>query len=222
MREDKSQAMQLRRSGKSYSEIRGILKIPKSTLSDWLSKDKKSGELKQVLIKKSAQQGKARLLKLNKIRGRHLEKAYQEARKEAKKEFEYFKLHPLFISGITIYWGEGDKISKHLIRIGNTDPAMIKVFVKFLLGICGIKKENIRAYVMIYPDLKETDCENFWIKESELKKGNFNKCVTIKGRHKTKRLPHGVCYISTGSTYLKEKINIWLSLLPKELINPRV
>jgi len=76
----------------------------------------------------------------------------------------------------------------------------------------------VRAYVLLYPDLDPNKCKDFWIKKSGLSAENFNKCVVIQGRHKTKRIPYGVCYVGVGSTYLKEKMRIWLTLLSEELV----
>jgi predicted transcriptional regulator len=218
MRKDKKEALQLRSLGKSYSEIKNILGVPKSTLSDWLRKTQWSKKIKRILAEKAQEKNTIRLRNLNKIRGEHLARLYREARNEAREEFEYFKLYPTFISGIALYWGEGDKLSRHLIRIGNIDPLMIRIFVEFLCEVCGIPKKAIRAYVLLYPDLDPNKCKDFWIKKSGLSAENFNKCVVIRGRHKTRRIPYGVCYVSVSSTYLKEKMRIWLTLLPKELV----
>ncbi len=218
MRKDKKSALQLRSLGKSYNEIKKLLGVPKSTLSDWLSKNQSSIKIKHRLSENSQKKNTIRIRSLNKIRKKNLDKLYQEAREEAKKEFEYFKFHPLFISGTTIYWGEGDRSSRHLIRVGNIDPFMIRLFVKFLREVCGVSKIKIRAHILIYPDLDAEKCKNFWIERSGLSAENFNKTVAIEGRHKTRRIPHGVCYVGISSTYLKEKMNIWLSLLPKALL----
>ena len=226
MGKDKKEALQLRSLGKSYNEIRDFLGVPKSTLSDWLRKTRWSSKIKHTLAEKALEKNTIRLRKLNKIRGEHLARLYREARNEAEEEFEYFKLYPAFISGIAIYWGEGDKLSRHLIRIGNTDPLMIRAFVKFLCEVCGMPKKAVRAYILLYPDLDPDKCKDFWIKKSGLSAKNFNKCVVIQGRHKKKRIPYGVCYVGVGSTYLKEKMRIWLTLLPKEIVKksyyPRV
>jgi len=218
MRKDKKEVLQLRKLGKSYSEIKDLLGVPKSTLSDWLHTTHWSDKIKCLLAEKAQTKNTIRLSKLNEIRGQHLAKLYREARKEAKEEFEYFKFHPIFIAGVAIYWGEGDKASRHMIRVGNVDPLMIKLFVKFLREICGIPKQEIRAYLLLYPDLNPDECKNFWIKQSDLSNKNFNKCVVIQGRHKTKRIRYGVCNVGVSSTYLKEKMFSWLALLPKELI----
>jgi predicted transcriptional regulator len=218
MRKDKNAALKLRRLGKSYNEIRDLLRIPKSTLSDWLHKTRWSTKVKRILAEKAKTKNVIRLRELDKIRGVHLKKLYQEAQDEARKEFENFKFHPTFISGVVIYWGEGDRSSRFLIRVANTDPLMIRLFAKFLLEVCGVPKERIRAHILLYPDLNPEVCKHFWIKESGLRLENFNKSVTIEGRHKTRRHPYGVCYIAVASTYLKQKMLIWLDLLPKELM----
>jgi hypothetical protein len=164
-------------------------------------------------------QSKSRIEKLNTTRGKRLETVYKKAEKEARTEFKELKFHPLFVSGISLYWGEGTRTSKHTLRLSNIDPKMIRVFIKFLTVICGVPREKVRIYLFIYPDLNAETCVDFWKKELKLKKENFNKCTTIQGRHKTKRLKYGVCTVLVSSTYLVKKMHIWLTLIPSELIN---
>src|SRR4051812_2004906 len=38
----------------------------------------------------------------------------------------------LFGLGVGLYWGEGTKRNKHSIRLGNSDPELIKKFIEFL------------------------------------------------------------------------------------------
>ncbi|MBI1985002.1 MAG: hypothetical protein HYS60_02765 [Candidatus Wildermuthbacteria bacterium] len=192
--------------------------IPKSTLSEWLKTSGWSAKVKRTLIQKAKRGHKIRLQELNSIRGQHLIRLYQQARHEAEDEFKDFKFHPAFISGVVIYWGEGERTSRNLIRVANTDPLMIRLFVNFLQEVCGVPKGKIRAHILLYPDLNSMECKNFWVQQSSLPLENFNKSVLIEGRHKTRRLPYGVCYITVCSTYLKQKMDVWLTLLPKELI----
>lgn len=217
MRKDKQQALHLRKKGKSYNEISQLLAVPKSTLSGWLSGHKWSDKIKDHLALQSSKYGKIRLKELNKIRGGHLAKVYNEARSEARMEFGYFKLHPLFVAGICIYWGEGNKTTMSHITISNSDPLMVRLYVKFLLEVCGVSKNKIRAYVLLYPDIQEQEAAKFWIAESGLSKENFTKSVHIQGRHKTRRLTYGVCTVGVFSSYLKQKMLVWLKLLPQEL-----
>lgn len=218
MRQDKEKATKLRSLGKSYNEIKATLEIPKSTLSDWFKESGWSAKIKDTLVQKAKEKSSVHIHALNKVRGKHLARLYQNAETEAKIEFETLKFHPLFITGISIYWGEGDKSTSYQVRVANIDPAMIKIFVKFLREVCNVPKQRIRAHLLLYPDLDPALCMDYWIKNSGLSRRNFTKSVVIKGKHKTRRIPYGVCYPTVSSTYLKKKINIWLKLLPRELL----
>lgn len=217
MRNDKEQAVSLRKLGKSYVEISKELRIPKSTLSGWFGGSAWSQKIKDN-INATAQAGSTvRILELNKVRGEHLERLYLHARQEALEDFNVLKYHPAFVSGVMLYWGEGDKASLHRVSLTNTDPAMIKIFMIFLKEVCGIDDEKIKAWLLLYPDLNEVECKEYWVKEAGLQGIAFNKSIVIDGRHKTKRLGHGVCTIGVSSRYFKEKMLLWISLFPDML-----
>ncbi len=218
MRNDKEKAFVLRKEGKSYREIRDALKIPLSTLSGWFSDEGWSSAMREKLTAAASVQHTARVVELNKVRGEHLAKAYAEARDEAVKDLVEYKYNPLFIAGLMLYWGEGDKISKAAVRLTNTDPDLIALYVQFLLRVCRIPEEKIRASVIVYPDLDEEKYRIYWSKRSGVALRRFTKSVVIEGRHKTRRLGYGVCTITVSSTYLKVKMVEWMGLLPQELM----
>jgi len=218
MRKDRGAAIHLRKQGKSYNEIHDLLKIPKATLSDWFQNEEWSQEIKRRLDGRTREQHSSRLLNLNRVRGLHLERAYREARIEAAEELKTLMYNPLFIAGLMLYWGEGDKVTNGSVRLANTDPGVIRIYTTFLTDICAIPREKIRGHILVYPDLDQPECIKYWVEASRLTPQNFIKCVTIQGRHKTKRLGYGVCSIYVSSTYFKEKMLEWLRLLPIELM----
>ena len=218
MRKDKHLAVEMRRMGKSYNEIVAFLKIPKATLSDWFSKVDWSQEVRKRLDAKVLETSIIRLRELDRIRGLHLKRAYEEARIEAALEFEALKYNPLFIAGLMIYWGEGDKRTNYHTRIINTDPDMIRLFVFFLRNACRIPDQKIRAVITIYPDLRAEDCIKYWAEAAKISPKSFTKCVTIIGRHKSRRVTYGMCSIVVSSTYLKAKMLEWLRLMPEQLM----
>lgn len=218
MRKDKNKAITLRKEGWSYRKLIEELGIPKATLSDWFRGEKWSQEIKDSLNKKNLEASRTRMIRLDKIRGENLKRMYEQAREEARKDFEALKHHPLFVAGIIIYWGEGDKASKHGFRVTNSDPLLLKIFLKFLRKICTNDEERIRAWILLYPDLDCNSCENYWSKELGLSRKNFTKSITIQGRHKTRKVTHGICTISYSSRFLKEKMLIWMSLLAEDLL----
>ena len=215
MRKDKEKAVSLRKSGKSYKEIMEQISIPKSTLSGWFRGQNWSNDIALKCVEKSRAGSVARLTMLNAIRGGHLEKAYEKAGQEAIEDYEKLKFHPLFISGIMIYWGEGDKTSKYRVSIANTDPQMIKIFRIFLKNICGTN--NPKVWLLLYPDLDETVCKEFWVKNCGLEYSDFTKSISIKGKSSVRRIHYGVCNIGVSSAYLKNKILKWIELLAEEI-----
>lgn len=217
MRKDKNDAFKLRKSGKSYKQIKNELGIPLATLSDWFKNEKWSEKIYKKLNKKNILSGKLRMIKLDAIRGERLKRVYEEARRDAEVEFQALKHHPLFVSGVMIYWGEGDKASKNGFRISNADPAIVKIFLNFLRKVCSAEEQRIRAGLLIYPDLDALQCLTYWSKALGLSKSNFTKSIVIQGRHKTRRVQYGICTLTFSSRFLKEKMLIWISLFGKEL-----
>jgi len=94
---------------------------------------------------------------------------------------------------------------------------MIALYTKFLTKSLNIPKENLRPTVILYPDLSEEKCLNFWVAIIGIPKSQFYKTKFIKGRHPTKRLSNGICMIACGNRQIKEKILIWIDLLSKNL-----
>ena len=217
MRKDKTIAINLRKTGKSYSEIRSLLGIPKATLSDWFKNERWSDRVKKFLNEKNIEESRIRIVTLDKIRGKNLNKLYNEARVEAGEEFHLLKYHPLFTTGIAIYWGEGDKATSCGFRISNVDPLMIKTFRRFLIDVCRVEERRIRATLLLYPDLDDKTCKDFWIEKAGLAPNNFTKSVVIMGKTKKRRVPYGVCGLIYSSRFLKEKMLVWIKLLGEEL-----
>jgi len=219
MRTDKPLALALRKTGKSYNEISKQLRVPKSTLSEWLRGHRWSQAITANLNEQLKRSAIIRIRYLNSIRGEHLARLYKVGEREAVQEFKRLKYHPLFIAGVTIYWGEGDKVSRFGARISNTDPAMVRIFVNFLRHVCQIQFKRIRAGILLYPDLDEDVCKNFWVEKSGLRNSNFGKSTVIQGRHKTRRVRHGICSVGVSSAYFKQKMLIWIDLLSQQLIS---
>lgn len=148
MRKSRGEAMELRKSGKSYKEIRNALKIPLSTLSNWFGEQEWSRKIRTRLTASSRKGSRVHMQKLNCIRGIELEKSYENARREAQDELRVLKYHPVFVAGVMLYWGEGDKASWSGVRMSNTDPQLLKLFVTFLHDICGLETKDIKASVL--------------------------------------------------------------------------
>jgi hypothetical protein len=218
MRNDKHLATELRKQGKGYNKINKELGIPKSTLASWFSKSKWSIKIKKELERKANYIAKKRLLFFVRKRQKEWEKWRESFRKEARKEFPSLISDPLFTAGINLYWGEGDsKLKNGIVRLVNTDPRMLSLFVKFLRKFCKIPDDKILACMTLYPDLNEKKCRLFWSNSTNISPHQFRKTQFIKGRHPTKKVERGMCTILIHSRGLKEKIYTWIDLFAKEM-----
>jgi DNA-binding Lrp family transcriptional regulator len=219
MRDVRILAIKLRKKRKSYNEISKILGIPKSTLHYWFRNLRWSEEIKKELTRKAIRKATKRMRILIKINKQRWEKWRKKSQKAAKKEFSKLKSNPIFIAGIMLYCGEGDNKPRSSVRIANTNPRIIKLFYKFLRKICKIPKEKVYVNLLLYPDLQEEKCKNFWYKQTGIPLKQFGKSTIISGRHPTKKLENGICLLKVkASGELKEKILVWEDLLLKYLL----
>lgn len=219
MRKDKVKAYELRRQEKSYSEISRLLNISKSTLADWFKDQQWSKEIRDKLgLTASLSHPKklSAIIRANKQRWANIHQSYRDL---AEKEFQILKKDPLFLAGIMLYWGEGEKTPKmSRVKLANTDPAMIRLFYTFLRDSLKIDPQRICIWLLLYPDLQDKMQQNFWSRATGIPLSQFKKSIYIKGRHPTKRLSYGVCNIFVQSRELKEKMITWIDMYQKLLI----
>jgi len=218
MRKDKIRAYELRRQGKSYSEMSKTLDIPKSTLSDWFRDEDWSREIRDKLgaIQSLAHPARsAAIIKSNKKRWAEIHQKYRDA---AETDFDALKNIPLFLAGLMLYWGEGERGQKgSRVKLANTDPIMIRLFYRMLKEVVRVPPNKIYVWLLLYPDLVDNMQKKFWSRATGIPLSQFKNSIYIKGRHPTKRLSYGVCNVFVSSRELKEKIMTWLDLCQKML-----
>lgn len=88
----------------------------------------------------------------------------------------------LFGLGIGLYWGEGNKRNKSSIRLGNTDPRLIRVYIVFLNKIYGIDKDKLKFGLQIFSDISPVVAQKFWMNELDIKKSQFQKVIVTPSR----------------------------------------
>lgn len=220
MRKDKQIAEKLRRTGKSYKYIQKKLGIPISTLSDWFRHESWSAKIRDRLAFTESLAYPEKLKKLQEIVRKKYDQLHNAYREEAILEFQNLKGNPTFISGIMLYWGEGDKnVTNCIVRLTNSEPSMIRVFYAFLVNVMRVPKEKIKLHLLLYPDLIDSLQKKIWSKATGISQLQFNKSVFIKGKHAKRRLSHGVGMITVCGRKYKEKILKWIELHANEIGN---
>src|SRR3989344_6763344 len=120
----------------------------------------------------------------------------------------------LFGLGLGLYWGEGNKANKNTVRLGNSDPVLMKKFIEFLVKFFQIDRNDLRFHLHLFSDINIREAQDYWVKKLNIKKEQFYKpIVSISGslgtyRNKSK---YGVLTVYYGNTKLK---NLLVNLLP--------
>lgn len=162
----KKAAIQLRQKGATYNEIRkhfGV-QLPKSTLFHWFRNislneiAKKKLDEKQKNSLKTAQKNSvlARRLKRNQYLNDLLQKNKYLIDLLKNKDVAKIALSILYL-------GEGSKNPKRgSIAFGNSDPRVIKLFLKLLKQCYAIDNKKFRCTVQCRADQGTQQLENFW------------------------------------------------------------
>ena len=115
----------------------------------------------------------------------------------------------LYGLGLGLYWGEGTKSDKHSVRLGNTNPKLIKKFIEFLINRYSIDRKKMRFGLQIFSDMSPSEGLSFWSKELGFPKSQFQKVVVTHARgvgtyrQKTK---HGVLTVYYSNKKLRDII----------------
>jgi len=120
----------------------------------------------------------------------------------------------LFGLGIGLYWGEGNKANKNSIRLGNTDPNLIKKFIEFLIKFFSIKRKDLSFGLQLFSDVDVDVAMDFWVKMLKINKSQIGKpVITISGslgNYKKKNQ----CGVLTVMYHNKKLKNLLMNLLP--------
>lgn len=212
MRKDKEIAFHLRKEGKTYKEIQNVLRVSPSTLSFWLSNEEWSKHTKKINTEKHIIRSTEHMRKMNEGRNLMLEKKYKKVEEDAEKEFEVYKSDPLFMAGLMVYAGEGDKTNRFNIRLANSEFYLHLVFIRFSEKFLDVKRDKIKVWLLLYPDHNIKENIEIWSKKLNIPIENFNKSQVILGRETKRKLQYGVGNSIISSTSLKKKMLKWLEL----------
>lgn len=116
----------------------------------------------------------------------------------------------LFGLGLGLYWGEGNKKNKMAVRLGNTDPALIKKFLEFLKTLYVVDDARVRFGLQIFNDMDPDRALAFWCKHLGVKRNKFGKTTVTEPRGKGsygQKTKYGVLTIYVSNTKLRNLLN---------------
>lgn len=124
----------------------------------------------------------------------------------------------LKVAGIMLYWAEGARKGS-TVDFANSDPRMVRIFLKFLRDICGVKEERLRVYLYAYSYSKIDEIKEYWHKLTGIPLSRFTKPYIRTGHANVskRKLPYGLVHIRYNDTKLLEKIGGWINEYIEEL-----
>lgn len=215
-KEQKELAIKLRKEGLSIREITKHVGVSKGSVSLWVKDIKLTPEQKDILYENEknnriefAKRSHSNLFGNSYVRDKFIgvRKRYQdEGRiKAIKKEW----LHTV---GCMLYWAEGSK-NRNMVQIANSDPFLLKLFVKFLIEIFEIPAEKIIVSINVHLNngLEKEQIEEYWLGVlnlplSSLRKTILNNYSHFSQRKKIGKLPYGTCRVVVCRTDIVQRI----------------
>ncbi|MGB7340773.1 MAG: hypothetical protein WBC91_17880, partial [Phototrophicaceae bacterium] len=129
--------------------------------------------------------------------------AYQEAGRQRAREGSIIHL-----KACMLYWGEGAK-GRNNLQFTNTDPHMLRLFMRFLRQEFNVSDSNIYLRIMHHTKDKQeiNRIESYWLDWLNLSSDCTVKMQVKEGTKSRKtRYQNGICAIGVSSTEIQHHI----------------
>ncbi len=196
---EKDKAIKMRLKGMSYSQIKSKLKVSKGSLSLWLARYPLSPEK----IKELRDFSPKRIENFRNTMARKRQAKLDVAFEKVSMEIKNISDRDLFILGFALYWAEGYKTKRHTLGLANTDPSMLKIYLKWLTLI-GVPIKKLRFKLHLYRDMSEKKMTSFWAKALKVKVNQFRrpyiKASLLSGLTYKSGFGYGTCNVMLDDT----------------------
>lgn len=118
--------------------------------------------------------------------------------------------------GIMLYWGEGTSLTPDsgsaIVDFANSNPQMIKLFLKFLRDICRVDEARLRVLLYCYANQDVEALKRYWHKLTKIPLNQFIKPYVRQDFLPGKRgkMKHGLVHIRYCDKKLVVQIKGWL------------
>lgn len=214
-RKEYETALQLRKEGKSYSQIKKELKIAKSTLSLWLRKYPLSKD--QIRLLRDINE--TRIEKFRQTMQRKKEERLESYYEVEARRWLPLSGRELHLAGLFLYWGEGTKYDSGTLCIANTDPQVIKFSLFWMTCALKVQKSRIRVLLHLYSDMNINLETDYWANLLGLPKSQFSKPyikITTRAGLDRKGFGHGTCNLMVFDRILKDTVLMTIKAVADE------
>lgn len=212
----KLEARTLRFNGLSINDIVTKVKVSKSSASLWtrdiiLNKQ----QLSNLSLKNKARETieRRRFTRLTNAKaGRDRVSA------KAEQSIQHLSPYQLKLIGIALYWGEGGKTQRALVRFSNSDSNMIRIMMRFFRETCSVPEKKFKGHIHMYNHEKVQIVEKYWSMITGIPISQFFKTYTKPSKASSqlkKTLPNGTFDIYICDTNLFLTIKGWMDKIIK-------
>lgn len=200
----KEKALVMREKQMSYSQIKSALGVSKSTLSGWLKDYPLSKERIHELSHSERRIEKFRQTMVGKQEVK-LKIAYDKAAKD----MGMISNREIFLTGLFLYWAEGAKTMNSMTMLTNTNPKMLKFYLKWL-DLLKIPKNKLKVVLHLYSDMNIGKEIKFWSKELNIPRIQFRNPYIKKSLFSSitykNGFGHGTCSIMYGNKPFRDYV----------------
>lgn len=187
--EYKKKAIELRIQGKTYNEIiKEIPNLSKSTLSGWIKNVRLTPEQEKRLSHNITQNLLSAKAKSSWTKKEKKKQKIEKIFKDASADYKIKRGNKLFMLGLALYWAEGNKKTP-MFQFTNSDPAAIKLMIRWLTEIQKIPLEKIKIRLYIHSVYANENCEAYWSSITGIPIGWFQKTIFKPSDKKIKKNP---------------------------------
>lgn len=122
-----------------------------------------------------------------------------------------FEEEKLKIAGVMLYWAEGTKTGNR-VEFANSDPEMVKTFLRFLRKICSIEEIRLRVKLYSYESLNIDELKDFWVRLTEIPESQFSKpyVKAVNLGQAQRIMPYGLVHIRYSDKQLFDLMQQWI------------
>jgi len=185
----------------AITEIAPRLRVSKGSVSCWVRDIKIHARRRRRIITEGMKRG---WMKHSKI----IEQRHHTERKNGARMFGKMTKNKLKVAGIALYCGEGSKglRGNGNVILTNTNPQIMRVWIRFLTDIMKIPISEIKIRVFVYPDLDINEVRKYWLNETNLPESCWRRHTIKKSLGSKRRSNYGIAHVGIYSIEVKMKI----------------
>ncbi len=214
LQEKHARAIELRKMGWSYLEIKKELGVNKGSLSLWL----RNYPLTPDQLSKFKDDRESRRVE----KYRNTCDLKRQSKLDGYYEKERVRLLPLskremYLAGLMLYWGEGLKANWSTVSFSNTNPKMIVFAKKWLTDCLDVSVDKLVVRLHLYSDMDSSTEHGYWSKLIEIPLTQFRKPYVKQsiriGISEKGGYGHGTCDLTVHNAVLKKRIMMGIKVI---------